>query len=86
MRGEEDDPGLGFRDAQLEPALFLVERLIGDDGEPELVRIEIERAVLIGHRDADELDLFNHDAASVGAQCALRPETTARWRAKLLSV
>jgi len=43
LGGEEDEARLGLRDAQLDPALFAVERLVGDDGEAEFLGVEIER-------------------------------------------
>ena len=55
-----NDPRLGFRYPQLDPALFLIERLIGDDGESEFLRVKIECPILVGHRDANELDLLDH--------------------------
>ncbi len=45
IRGEEHHPRLGLGHAQFDPALFLVEGLIGDDGEPEFLRIRIQRPV-----------------------------------------
>ena len=61
LRREQDHARLRLGHTQLDPALFLIERLIGDDGEAEFLRVEIQRPVLIGHRDTDELDLFDHD-------------------------
>jgi hypothetical protein len=39
--------------------------LIRDDREPEFIGVKIERAILVGHRDANELNLFNHDAPNL---------------------
>ncbi len=46
-RRKENNARLRFRDAQLDPALFLVEGLVGDDGEAEFLGIKIERPILI---------------------------------------
>ena len=54
-----------FRNSQLDPALLIIERLIGDNREPELVRVKIERAVLVGYGNADEFDLLDHDALNL---------------------
>jgi hypothetical protein len=45
--------------------LLIIERLIGDDGEPKFLRVKIQRPVLIGDGNADEFDLFDHGEPSV---------------------
>src|SRR5262249_12572908 len=60
LGGKEHDPRFSFRHPQLDPALFLVEWLVGTDREPKLVGIKIQGAILIRDRDADEFYLFNH--------------------------
>jgi len=64
---QKHDARLGFRHAQLDRALLLIERLIGDDGEPELVGIKIQRPVLVGHWNGDELDVFDHGGLTIKA-------------------
>ena len=55
--------------------LLLVEGLICDDRQPELFGVEIQCAVLVAHRDGDELDLFNHGAATfVQGKSAVEPQ------------
>ena len=55
---------LRLRHAQLDPALFLIERLVGDDREPEFLGVKIQRPILVGHRNADEFDLLDHGSRS----------------------
>ena len=57
--------GWRFWNSQFDPALLLVKGLIGDDCEPKLVGIKIERAILIGDRNTDEFDLLDHDAPNL---------------------
>ncbi len=40
IRDEENDACLSLRDAQLDPALFVVEWLIGDDREAKLLGVK----------------------------------------------
>ena len=63
---KEHNPGVGAGNSQLEPSLFLAERLIRQEAEAEDLGIERQRPVLIGHRNADELDALDH-ARIVGA-------------------
>src|SRR5436305_13470356 len=79
-------PRFGFRNSQFDPTLLLVERLIGDDRESELVRVKIERAILIAHGNADEFDLFDHDALKVSGLRFCRPELPMIHCKKSLSV
>jgi len=60
VRSEENHQGFGARNGELDPALFVGEGPIGEDAESQLFGIERERAVLIGHGDANELNAFNH--------------------------
>jgi hypothetical protein len=60
--------------------------LIGDNREPELVCVKIERTVLVGYGDADEFDLLDHDALKLIGFSASRPQWIALLRQKLLSV
>src|SRR6266498_4220985 len=86
LRREQYDPRFRLRYAQLDPALFLVERLIGDDGESEFLRVKIECSILVGHRDADEFDLLDHDAPNVIPSPRLRPDAIRAQGEKVLSV
>jgi len=54
-----------FRNSQFDPALLLVEGLIGNDGESEFVGIKIQRAILVGDGNTDEFDLLDHDAPNL---------------------
>ena len=76
FRREQHHSRFRFRHAQFDPALFPVERLIGNDREPEFVRVKIQGPVLIGHGDTDEFDLLNHDERNVNQRPRLRPEAT----------
>ena len=58
---EEDDARVGVADAELDPAL-VAHRLVGDDLEPELLRVEGERRVLVARGDPGELQMRNHAA------------------------
>jgi hypothetical protein len=58
--GKQDNASFRFRNAQFDPALLIVERLVGDDGETQFFGIKIERAVLVRHRDTDKFYLFDH--------------------------
>jgi hypothetical protein len=57
---EEDEPGLGRSDPKLDPALLVVERLIGEHAEADALGPEFQRAILIARRDADELHMRDH--------------------------
>jgi hypothetical protein len=46
--------------SQFDPALLLVERLIGDDREPKFLGVKIQCAILVGDRNANKFDLFDH--------------------------
>src|SRR5206468_8263686 len=61
---EQGDPGAGSADAQLDPALIVIERLIGDDSKSQFRGVELQRALLVCHRDADELDGLDHVTSS----------------------
>ncbi len=61
-RREEDDAGFGCGNAQFDPALFAVERLVGGNREAEFLSVEFEGAVLIADGDAGELELGDYPA------------------------
>src|SRR5439155_361177 len=61
---EESNAGLGFRDAQFDPALFAVKGLVRDDRKAEFLGVKIQRALLVAHRNGHEFYLFNHSAAT----------------------
>ena len=65
LRRKQHQARFRFRNSQFDPALLLIERLIGDNREPELVCVKIERAVLVGYGNADEFDLLDHDALNL---------------------
>jgi hypothetical protein len=56
----QHEPRVRGTDAQLDPPLAAIERLIGEDAEAHAPGPEGERAILIGGGDADELDVCNH--------------------------
>ena len=58
--GEEHDLRVGARDAELDPALRIVVGAVRDHAHAELLCIELECAILIADRNADELDGFDH--------------------------
>src|SRR3569833_3104133 len=60
-RREAHEAGRRVRDAQLDPALARPHRLVGGDREAELAGIEGEGAFLVADRDADELEVRDHD-------------------------
>jgi hypothetical protein len=60
--------------------------LVRDDREAEFVSVKIERAVLVGYRDANEFDLLDHDATNVICSTLSRPEFTAVADKKVLSI
>jgi hypothetical protein len=66
----QNNPCFCFRDAQLDPSLFFIERLVGDDGETELLCVKIKRAILIAHRDGNEFDVGDHGAKANAAAAA----------------
>src|SRR5262249_5354797 len=57
---EQHDARVGRPDAQLDPALRVVERLVGEHAEAERFGPELDGAVLIARGDADELHMRNH--------------------------
>jgi hypothetical protein len=54
---EEHDASVGRSNPQLDPALSVVERLIGEDIEADDVGPELQCAILIAGGNADELDV-----------------------------
>src|SRR5262249_41069863 len=61
------------RDAQLDPALLLVERLVRQDAETQLFRVERYGLVLVLDRDACKFDAANHsECTSVDPSTSLR--------------
>lgn len=60
LGAEEDDAGVGSGDAEFEPALGVVEGLVGEDAEAEGVGVEVESPFLIGDGDGNEFDAANH--------------------------
>src|SRR5689334_11024946 len=68
-RGEQYQLRVGARKTQLDPALRPVERAVGDDAEAELLRVELQRAILIADRNAGELDRFDHRSLRRGSSC-----------------
>src|SRR5439155_25670849 len=59
-RGKKCDARIPFRRAQLNPALSRSHRLIGHQGKPKTIDVELQCAVLIANRNTRELDLANH--------------------------
>jgi hypothetical protein len=59
-RGEQHQARLCSGDAELDPALTLAHRLVGRDLQADLLGPELERLVLVAHRDADELHPLQH--------------------------
>jgi len=60
--------------------------LIGDNREPELVGVKIERAILVAHWNTDEFDLLDHNAQKLIGFSASRPQWIALLRQKQLSI
>jgi hypothetical protein len=85
LRGKQHHTRIRFRNSQFDPALLLIKRLIGNDREPEFIGIKVQGSVLVRHGNADEFDLFNHDAAKLSGLTSSRPQLTMIGRKKLLS-
>jgi hypothetical protein len=83
--GEQNNAGFRFRNAQFNPALLIVERLVGNDGESQFLGVKIERPILIRHRDTDKFYLFDH-VQSVGRTLCRRPASRTFPVRKVLSV
>ena len=66
LRREEGNAGLSFGNAELDPALLVIERLVRDDREAELLRVKIQGALLVLHGNGHKFDLLNHGAATFG--------------------
>src|SRR5439155_10803211 len=86
LRRKQHHACFRFRDPQLDPALLFVERLICNNRESEFVGVKVERAVLVGYGNANELDLVNHDAGNLNGSTCSRPAPTATRRNKMLSI
>ena len=84
--GEQHDSRLRLWNSQFDPSLFLVERLIGDDREPEFIGVKIERAILIGNGNTDEFDLLDHDPLNLMWPISSRPDANSSSRKKPLYV
>src|SRR6266481_6024097 len=76
LRREQHHARLRLWHAQFDPPLLSIKWLIRDNRESEFLRIKVQRAILIADRDADEFDLFDHNAANLNWSQHLRPETT----------
>src|ERR1700733_1159433 len=59
-RRKNRNAGVGARDRQLDPALLLVEWLVGGDLHADRFRPKMQRRVLVGHGYSDKLDASNH--------------------------
>src|SRR5947207_1885747 len=57
---EQGDSGFRARDHQFDPPLFFGERLIGDDLQSKRFGVKLQRHILIGDRNSDELDAAYH--------------------------
>ena len=57
---KQNDARRGVGDPHFDPALLVVELLVGGDLEPELFGIEPQGPILVGGGDSDELQLGNH--------------------------
>jgi len=57
---KEHDARVRARDPELQPALLLIEGLIGDESETQHLGIESERPFLIRHWNTDEFDAAYH--------------------------
>ena len=64
FRREESNAGLGFRNAELDPPLFVIERLVGNNRKAELLGVKVQGALLVAHGDGCEFDVLNHGAAT----------------------
>ena len=84
VAGEQHDARVCLWNAQLDPALFIVEWLIGDNGEAQFLGVKIEGAILVRHRDTDKLNLLNH-AVKVGLSVRRSPDSTRGRTRKVLS-
>src|SRR6185436_1607991 len=62
---EQHDPRLRIADAQLDPALLLVELLVGDDAKTELLRVELQGARLVADGNARELEVRDHGRSAL---------------------
>lgn len=60
VRGEKHQFGLAAGKPQLNPALFFIEWLVGENAEAELFSIEPESFLLIADRHGDKLDSTDH--------------------------
>ena len=60
--------------AELDPTLLVVERLIGDHAEAECLCVEIERALLIRDGNADEFDGLDHGCLRAVDDRLVRPQ------------
>jgi len=57
---KQHHPRIGPGNAEFQPALLFVERLIREQAEAQNIRVKGQRPVLIGHRDTDKLDASDH--------------------------
>jgi len=65
LRREQRNVRIRSRNEQLNPPLALSELLIGRNFEPHLLRVELQRNILIADRDADNLYAANHRETSI---------------------
>src|SRR5262249_37236026 len=72
---KQREPRFSLGNAKLDPTLFLVHWLVGDNREPEFFRIEIQRASLVTHRNVDNFNVADH-----GKDFRLRPLRLSRQR------
>lgn len=79
--GEEDEARLGIGNTQLDPALFTVEWFVRDNGEAQLLGVEVERAVLVLYRDAGKFEFRNHGPGNLGRRAAV-VEEGGKWQGK----
>ena len=57
---EQDNACFGSRYGKLDPALLVVEGLVGENAKAEFLGVKSERALLVPDRDAKEFDPSDH--------------------------
>src|SRR6185369_16580436 len=65
---EQDEPGLGAGDGELDPALAGSHRLVGDDPAVHFLGPKGERTVLVRDRNPDKLESLDHLQVLLPAQ------------------
>jgi hypothetical protein len=76
---KQHDPRIGAWNAEFQPALLFVERLIGEQAEAQYFCVKGERPILISHGNAHKFDSSDHFQLLTSSLSTVRMEFASRY-------